>query len=151
MCSKIKLRFYSFRELELEEKIGDSVAMIRLICEVKFKTKDGWSESYSAIVDTGAPISVIPFQIWTESEAEIMAEHKIRGVVPKEECTLPVLVGRIMCILVDGESFSEERQLLAYLALTNEIPLILGFKDLLSVFELSFFYPDQAWVKEKEI
>lgn len=149
MSSEIKLRFHTFRELKVEDKIKDRVEMIRLFCDVKFRTRDGWSTSYSAIVDTGAPISVIPFQIWTDSEAQLITDHKIRGVVPKEECTLPVLVGRVNCILVDRENFSKERRLLVYLALTNEIPLILGFKDLLSAFELSFSYPDHAWVRER--
>lgn len=150
MSSKIKLRFYSFRELELEEKVRGDVAMTRLICEIKFKTKDGWSVSYSAILDTGAPISVIPFQIWTDSEAELITDHRIRGIIPKEECVLPVLVGRINYVLVDRESISKEKRLLAYLALTNEIPLILGFKDLLSEFEIySNYFNKEAWLEER--
>ena len=38
----------------------------------------------------------------------------------------------------------------AYLALTDEIPLILGFKDILSSFKVSFDYKENgAWLEDK--
>lgn len=59
----------------LEDKIVDVGTLTRLFACVKFKAVHGWSKSRDAIVDTGAPISVIPLDIWSDIETEILAKH----------------------------------------------------------------------------
>lgn len=139
--TKIQLRFETFQNPELEEKIANIGKLTRLFCLMKFRLKDGysWSKTREVIVDTGAPISVIPLDFWLEADTRILAEHDVYGINPREECSIPMLVGNIKSILVDEEgNQSRENEFLAYLALTNKIPLILGFKDLLSNFSLCF-------------
>lgn len=58
---KVNLRFQTFPNIELQKK-GVSAKTIRLYAEIELKTKAEWTESYTAIVDTGAPFSLIPLE-----------------------------------------------------------------------------------------
>lgn len=106
---------------------------IRLKCGVQFKKKDNdWTKLTLGILDTGAPISVIPYDLWCDSDIEVLTDYEMRGVVPREECKVPVDIGKIKCILVDRfGNTSREFEIYAYLVPTNLVPLIIGFKDLL--------------------
>ncbi|MDI6794432.1 MAG: hypothetical protein QME81_16465 [bacterium] len=116
----IKLWFEQVPYPALEEKIPDMGTFIRLFSSIKFKTITGWSKSMNAIIDTGAPISVIPLDVWTRIEVKKLAKHKIKGVNPKEECALPASVGKVRCILLDEDgNQSDELEILSYLAYTN--------------------------------
>lgn len=107
---------------------------MRIQCYIRFKTKEGFDLPEKAIVDTGAPISLIPFDLWRHSEVELIGEDRLRGVVPKEECSIPVNVGKIRCVLADkAGNVSDELLILAYLALTNRVPLLIGMKQLMDI------------------
>jgi hypothetical protein len=67
-------------------------------------------------------------------KVEKIKDYAIRGVVPKKECFLPVTIGEVSCILLDKEESTERIKVKAYLAHSNEVPLIIGFKDLLDSF-----------------
>lgn len=131
MSIKINLYFQTFVDLELLEK-GVNLEVIRLLGKLEFEKEGGWSDVYPAIVDTGAPVSLIPFDIWEEAKVEVLTDYRIKGVVPKEGCSLQVKVGRVNVRLVDEEGATEKLNIMAYLAPTNKVPLIIGFKDLLA-------------------
>ena len=145
----IKLYFKEFHDLELIEK-GAKSHIIRLFVDVQFKTRDGWTEPYPAILDTGAHATLIPFKVWTECLVKFTAQHIVRGVVPREECSIPILIGDISCILVDKQRRSEELEISAYLALTDDVPLVIGFWDLLERFKLCMDYRNKEAYLEVE-
>lgn len=145
----IKLYFKEFYDLDLIAK-GAKSHIIRLFVDVQFKTRDGWTEPYSAILDTGAHAALIPFKVWGECLVNFTAEHVVRGVVPKEECSLPILIGDISCVLVDRERQTEELKISAYLALTDDVPLLIGFWDLLERFKLCMDYRSKEAYLEGE-
>ena len=149
MSTEIKLRFESFTNPDLDEKLGEKREFIRLFCAVKIKGKDGWMDSCDAIVDTGAPMSVIPLDLWTDAETEILTEHEIRGISPRKECAVPALVGNVRVVLLDENSNrSDAVAVTSYLALTNRVPLIVGFRDLLERYDLFFSYvKNDAWIR----
>ncbi len=93
--------------------------------------------AYPAIIDTGAYVSLIPKEIWSKSEINILLKsHYVKGLIPKEECKMEVKVGEICCHLVDEERITGEYRFMAYFADTNYIPIILGFRELLSKFKI---------------
>lgn len=140
---KVKLFFMTSYDKEIEKKIKN-FDIIRLKTFIQFKTKEGWSEPFDAIIDTGAPTSLIPMYIWNQVEHDTIAEHNIHGISRKPECAIPIKIGRVSCILIDEEgNKTEELNIHSYLVLSNEVPLILGFKDLLSKFSTSFNYQKQ--------
>ena len=144
----IKLFFETLRSKELESKVN-GLNIIRLRCSVQIEKIGGEPSVHDAIVDTGAFISLIPFSIWKDAEVERIAEHSVKGIISKPECSIPILIGRIKLRLIDEENQTREINSYAYLALTDEIPLLLGFKYLLSEFKLYFDYPDDAYIDDK--
>lgn len=64
---QIELFFKEYFDLELLEK-GFKQKLLRLFVNVAFKQKDGWSQNFSAIVDTGSPLSVLPQGLWRECD-----------------------------------------------------------------------------------
>ncbi|PXF61449.1 MAG: hypothetical protein C4B59_04225 [Candidatus Methanogaster sp.] len=133
------------RDLELEKKIPDLKPMIRLKSAILFTGKD---VPDIAIIDTGAHISLIPFQTWEGLGADVIADHHTGGVVPGE--TMPVKVGYVKAMLLDEfGNESQEIRFLAYLALTNSVNLLLGVKDMLERFTLHIdFANDDAYLQE---
>ncbi|MEM3608295.1 MAG: hypothetical protein QW238_05480, partial [Candidatus Bathyarchaeia archaeon] len=92
-----------------------------------------------AIIDTGAHTSILPLTVWEEAYVELIGDYYVRGLVPKEECILPVKIGWVHGILLDRSgNRTSELKFRAYLAPTDEVPLIIGFKDLMDRCELQF-------------
>lgn len=77
---------------------GVRVEIIRLLAKAEFKAKDGWTDPYIAIVDTGAPLSLIPQSIWEGCEVEILAEHSLKGVLcPEKSVCYQSPLGKFLC------------------------------------------------------
>ena len=133
------------RDLELEKKIPDLKPIMRLKSAILFTGKD---VPDIAIIDTGAHISLIPFQTWEGLDVDMIAEHHAGGVVPGE--TMPVKVGYVKAMLLDEfGNESQEIRFLAYLALTNNVNLLLGVRDMLERFTLHIdFANDEAYLQE---
>ena len=127
-----KIRLY-FREQVIPDYKELGILAIRLMCRMSFQTQNGFTDPYPAIVDTGAPISLIPLQIWRGCgiEAEKIRDSTIRGVVPLEECQLAVTLAEVKCKVVGAQDESEILSVKAHLASSDAVPLILGFKNLL--------------------
>ncbi|MFQ6073280.1 MAG: hypothetical protein ACE5KT_11380 [Methanosarcinales archaeon] len=136
----IKLHFELDVDQQLENKVPNRGYVIRLTSAISFKTKNGWTNPYLAIIDTGAHITVIPKRIWSKSVVNILDEHKMAGIVPKEECSTQVQVGEMHCRLTDGENYTKDIGFLCYMTSENNIPLIIGFKEILEKFKVFFDY-----------
>ena len=129
---RVNLRIVRQFDLELTKRIPDYGALLRILCDVRFKTPTGWTEAEYAILDTGAHTSLLPLSLWKEIDAQIVADYTVRGLVPKEECKVEVKVGWVKDMIVDRKgNATPETEFKAFLALTDKIPLIVGFKDLL--------------------
>ena len=123
--------------------------LIRLKSGLKLKTKKGFSDIYSAIVDTGAHISLLPLSIWKEAECEKLGECKLSGVSDENGFIL-VDVGKINYFLTDNiGNKTKEMSMFAFLAHTDKVPLILGFKDALDKLGIHFnFNKNMAYAEE---
>jgi hypothetical protein len=122
---------------------------IRLLAVAQFMTSESWSKPESAIVDTGAPISLIPYKIWKKCATKIIGEAELKGVIPKKECVMPVKVAKIELRLIDPMYATETIETNAYLAQNDNVPLLIGFEKLLSEFEIFFSYHNKnAFIEE---
>lgn len=150
MVSIVKLFFSTSIYQPLNDLIP-SHKIIRLKCLVQFETTSGWSKSYEAIVDTGGHTSVIPYSIWKKTKYKRISEYKISGLSPKPECAIPVIIGKNKCVIVDDlNNCTKEYIIHAFLALTDEIPLIIGFIDILQKFAIHFNYEiNEAYIEER--
>jgi len=119
------------------------LTIIRLIANVRLVRRDGsLSKAFKAIVDTGAHSSVIPVSIWRGLKVDIkVKDANFGGINNRPECLIPASLGTARCLLTDETgALSPELEILSFLAKTDQVPLILGFADLLSKFEIIFDY-----------
>jgi|SRR3989344_1794931 len=145
---KINGFFETFLDKELYNKLQKRSKVIRVNCIIKFKTKNGFSEPYPAIIDTGAHTSVIPLEAWQTSEHQIFGEHHIAGLVPG--VIFDVKVGELTGILADVINVSKEHKFLCYFSPNDSTPLILGFKELLEHFEIVIDYKENIITLEEK-
>jgi hypothetical protein len=138
MSTRLQVRIKKLVDPELDLKL-DYGELVRLSILIQFKTESGWSKLYEAIIDTGAHTSVIPRYIWEGIYADEKVGHSVQGIVPKNECSLPVKVSIIRGVLFDDElSHTKEVVFHAFCAIDDRVPLILGFKNLLERFTICF-------------
>ncbi len=146
---RIDLSFAEFLDLELVEK-GIPVFNVRVMAQTRFRTPDGWLTSRDAIVDLGSPISVLPRDIWETCAVQDLADYTVQGVVPREECVLKGRLGKVECVIHDEKSETGPLSLTTFLAPILGVPLILGFYELLTMFDLHCCYADKkAWLQKK--
>lgn len=140
---RVKLFFRTMQDSSFERKVR-GLEMVRLKALVQFKTDGGWTDVYEAIVDTGAPLSLLPRSIWGESECAKIADHKVRGIVSERECSMEAKLGRLTGRVLDWEgNQTNDLEMYAFLAPTDRVPLIIGFKGLLSELSAHLDYPNK--------
>ena len=106
------------------------------------------SASMTLLLIPGRSYRGYPFSIWKDADVKRLGNHSVGGINQKQECAIPVIIGKIDVGLIDEENQTEKTNIHAYLALTDEIPLIIGFKDMLSSFRICFDYKkDAAWIE----
>lgn len=138
MSTRIELLLQRFPNPGLAAK-GISADVIRLLGRVELEMKNGWSEPHLALIDTGAPMCLLPLDRWERYRVRILAErYLLRGIVPEEECTLPVRIGKVVLRFVDEEQAGKRIETEAYLAPSNEVPLVLGFHRCLDQYRVVF-------------
>lgn len=137
MSTRINLHFIEAVLSELSDE--EEYLLTRLMGWVVFKTARGWSTPMDAIIDTGAHTSILPQSIWKSIKVKKTGTFDIQGISSKTECRVPCDVGQITAQFIDESgNTSKELKMTAFLALTDEVPLIIGFKDILSEFKVCF-------------
>ena len=94
-----------------------------------------------AVIDTGAPFSIIPWALWKDAASRIeflpyaTDWHVIHGIGGGIE---PCGFGRLHVMLADGgSSLSGWLGIPAQLAKTDAVPLVLGVAGLLDTYEVA--------------
>lgn len=140
MSIRIRLHYSKALDLELIEK-NIEIWLRRVSVGVSFRKPRGWTQPYEAIIDTGAPLSIIPPAIWQEIEREILGEYKIQGIVFKQDAYLSVKIANIFCVLMDEKNVTDIIKIKAYLSLEEKAPLVLGFENIISKSKL-YMHPE---------
>ncbi len=100
----------------------------------------------NAILDTGAPLSLLPKTLFTNLENFRLIPHTVHGIVESEECEIKCLLTRMQIIIKDrNENQSPPVNILIGLSEKENVPYILGMKGILSTeiigkFEEEYFY-----------
>ncbi len=138
--AKVNLFFETFPEE------GTSRQIIRLKCGVQFKGKEGWTLPESAIIDTGAHISVLPAFVWKELDYVILKEdYFIFGLSKLKECAIKGNLARVKLLIVD-ELGNQTEELAAdfFLAESHVLPIIIGFDKVLEKFRIDFNFKNKT-------
>ncbi|MFQ5630949.1 MAG: hypothetical protein ACE5I1_19430 [bacterium] len=103
---------------------------MRLLANIKFKTQDGWSLKYQAIIDRGSPINIIPKIIWEETINRFKLTNKVSldGIGPG---SVAGYIGEVTTRISHGKKISPPFTMKAFLLESDSAPLILGFEDFL--------------------
>ncbi len=130
MCTTIELEFSTHIDLAFLEK-NIPVRLIRLFTSLRLKMDDGWTKQYKGIVDTGNPVSVIPYSIWRKADTRFLLSDKseLTGI---GEGKVFGQLGEITIVFVDKKSTSLPLRSKALLLDDDSIPLLIGFEDILS-------------------
>lgn len=130
MSIKVPLTLVEVPDAEL---IDYGVIPLRILCTIDFeyKDKDSAIPAVTAILDTGATLSVIPKKIWESCKHRILGPSYIAGIVKAETYKIDSQVGIITLILADTIGRRHNITIRAQFASTNEVPLLLGVHGLL--------------------
>jgi hypothetical protein len=131
----IEIIVQNILDLELLEK-GKEVWLSRIFCRVSFRMGGGWMDPQIAILDTGAPLSLIPFRIWRDISVEFLGESKIGGLFKEVDKGLEVTVGKICCLMLAERGRGRQYDVNAYLAPHNRVPLIIGLDMILKLMSI---------------
>jgi hypothetical protein len=137
---------YFQKKIDLEQfQRGLVIRFIRLIGRVSFRTLDGWSITYDAIIDTGCPISVIPRSHWEEIEHRMILHQASIGLAGE---TVTGQLGEVTLRFHYNNDVSPPITIKAHLLDGDDRPLILGFEDILTDIRLvSDFAVDTAYLE----
>lgn len=138
MSIRIGLEFRTDVDLELLED-GINLRLIRLHSFVQFKTHDDWTRKFKAIFDTGNPVSVIPRFIWQNTEVNWLSNKEIRlkGI---GEASVSGRLGQVTAVFADENNVSPPVDVRAYMLDDNNVPLLIGFEDILTDLDLFCSY-----------
>jgi predicted aspartyl protease len=135
--NSIRLKILEIEDVELKYKRIEPYLFTRIYVTVIYKTKDNSMMYEQGLVDTGAIVSVLPKRVWEKLIINFVADHHVKGVVKKEECTLPVKIGFVKTKLIDElRNQTPTFTSLVYCAESNDVPVIFGMKDALDKFKL---------------
>ena len=141
---RINLRVAQYEDIEALER-GHPAVTHRLYTNLRLHLRSKWSDPLRAIVDTGAPYSVIPHDLATQLLATPLYRTRMGGLVPKE-----YMYGTMVeteCMAADGENTSEPFKIRAIVADKSGIPLLLGLHGIIDKKELvSRIASRQAWI-----
>jgi predicted aspartyl protease len=137
MSTKIKLEFETKIDLEFLTK-GIRIRLIRLISRIKLRGENGFTKTYDAIIDTGNPITIIPFSIWNKASIRIISHEKVKlyGLGTDNKSAIKGNIGQVTIIFLDEEKSSVPIKLKAYLIEDDRAPFLIGFEDILTEIKL---------------
>lgn len=115
-----------------------SFRLIRLICRIRLKSKEGFTRTYDAIVDTGNPITIIPFSIWCNASSRLISHEQVKlyGLGTEDDSAIRGNLGQVEIVFVDEQKSSSPIRIKAYLIEDDRAPLLIGFEDVLTLIKL---------------
>lgn len=148
MSTRIGLHFRRVPDVELLHR---GIFHIRLLCRVRLQTLTDTTLVRSAIVDTGAPLCLVPSDLWEQVRTQRFEATRIGGLMTQKDCAISGHLGILAMTLLDPQNRQHHLTVRAFLAQTTEVPLILGFQDCLEKATAHVSFPrNDAWLEFAE-
>ncbi len=106
--------------------LGQRLPAIRLLTHVSLTKTAGWTDFRLAVIDTGAPVSLLPPLIWRQAERRELGRVSLGGVARRKECQIPAILAEVTCRLSDGVTSIGPVLTHAYLAEHDNVPTLIG-------------------------
>jgi hypothetical protein len=126
-------------------KEGSEVQTVRIVGRLRLLLRGGhkYSESIEYVLDTGSPYIIIPKRLWRG----IWKEHQRNHVVihPGSGSKLVGSIGKVKMALLDARKRNPHivLKVQAFLASSDEVPLIVGFHSVLENFVFHSNFPQK--------
>ena len=145
----MRVRLEVRRTLDLEAlEYGQTIFTYRCFARLRFRQPTGWSEERFAILDTGAPFSVIPATVWPPLAVTPLFPTPLRGIISKATASVPARLAKVPCVVTDEQGVSPPLELITLLTEAPDVPLILGWSGCLDRAKLTLDPPhDRAWLE----
>ena len=139
----IHLEVRRFLDLEALEH-GVTIFSFRLWTRVQFQTRGGWTPVSPALIDTGAPFSVLPQSLWSDIEARPVGfTSELRGLIPLPAASLKARLAQVTCRISDLKMTAPPLRLWVLLA-EGDVPVVLGCAGFLERATLTLDGPRQV-------
>jgi hypothetical protein len=143
---RLELEVRRFLDLEAIEH-GITIFSFRVWTRAQFRRADGWTQVFPALIDTGAPFSVVPPSVWRYIERDERFPTALRGLVPLRSAVLKAKLAQVTCRISDLNTIASPLRFWALLA-EGEVPLVLGCAGLLERAKLTLDAPrTRAWLE----
>ena len=89
MSTKVNLEFQTKIDLDfLTENVA--IKLVRLLGTIHLKSDQEWSLEEKVIIDTGNPITIIPYSVWQAIDKKVLTKSKTKlyGLNSSEESAL---------------------------------------------------------------
>jgi hypothetical protein len=129
---------------------NEGMTVTRVVAYVGLLKNDGELLKVRAIVDIGAPVSLIPFSVWSWCPVELGKQRFVQLVSGRKECDLEVYEGKVTIALFDeaGNMLLSGLTIEVDLCATSGMPTLLGVHDFLERGCLHVDYrKGEAWVE----
>jgi len=140
-------------QLKLQTKIdldalsqGVHLQLIRLLGVGQLKTPSGWSREEKVIIDTGNPVTIIPYSIWSQAEVRILmpGKTKLYGLGSDGASGLSGQLAETTLVFKDGQAISPPIKFKSHMLDDDSAPFLIGFEDILTNSELVCKYKSNA-------
>jgi len=130
MSTKISLQFKTKYDGELLQH-GLHVRIIRVITSAGFKTPNGWTIPFNAIVDTGNPVTILPEIAHRHIERKVLYPHPV-SLYGVGKGQVSARLAEVEMLFVGQRKNSPSLRLKAYLLPDDSLPVLIGFEDILT-------------------
>ncbi len=113
-------------------EVGHPVPAGRLFAQLSLRTDTGWAPFRAVVVDTGAPITLLPKRLWEHATFFSRGRAKIGGLTRRPECLIDATLAEVDCLISDGAVAIGPLRIHAYLADSDEVAALLGFAGILN-------------------
>jgi hypothetical protein len=133
MSTRINLEFQTKIDLDFIS-YGVKVLLIRLIGNVHLKNNQNWSTEEKVIIDTGNPISIIPYSVWQNIERKVLvlSKTKLYGLGSSNEIALSGQLAVVTIVFKDEKNVSKPLKIKANLLDDDNAPFLIGYEDILT-------------------
>lgn len=82
-------------------------------------------------MDTGAAVSLFPADVWQPAQFRPLGTTLVGGISARAECRIPATLAMVECVLSDGAALVGPVSIPAYLADSDEVPVLIGMSGLI--------------------
>ena len=107
---------------------GFQIESCRLLTDISLRCAYGWTPFQPAIVDTGAPVSLLPHRFWQSADVQPLGRIRVGGISRRPECLVDVTLAKVVLAIRNPTAQIAPIEAHALLADSDETPTLIGMR-----------------------